>query len=176
VPSPKVLPPEPVGPQHEIKAFSNGRHASLDDWLRQRARGSEGLSARTYVTCSAEPVNRVIGYYAISTAAAHRVAMPSAKLRRGMPEEVPLLLLGRLAVDASFQGQGLGAALLADALRRCAAASVIAGIRGVIAHAIDDEAVGFYERHGFMAASPLGTRAMLMPIEVVRAAIDRPKG
>jgi GNAT superfamily N-acetyltransferase len=173
--SPKVLAPEPVGPQHEIEGFCNGRHASLDDWLRQRARGCEGLSARTYVTCAAEPVNRVVGYYAISTAAAHRVAMPSAKLRRGMPEEVPLLLLGRLAVDASFQGQGLGSALLADALRRCAAASVIAGIRGVIAHAIDDEAVGFYERHGFRTASPLGTRAMLMPIEVVRAAIDRPK-
>lgn len=175
MPSPKVLPPEPVGPQHEIEAFSNGRYASLDDWLRQRARSSEGLSARTYVTCAAEPANRVVGYYAISTAAAHRVAMPSAKLRRGMPEEVPLLLLGRLAVDALFQGQGLGAALLADALRRCAAASVIAGIRGVIAHAIDDEAARFYERHGFRAASPLGTRVMLMPIEVVRAAIDRPK-
>lgn len=173
--SPKLSPPEPLGPQHEIEAFSNGRHASLDVWLRQRGHASEGVSARTYVTCAAEPVNRVVGYYAISTAAAHRVAMPSAKLRKGIPHEVPLLLLGRLAVDAAFQGQGLGAALLADALRRCAAASTIAGVRGVIAHAIDDEAARFYERHGFTAAQPLGTRAMLMPIEVLRMAIDRPK-
>jgi len=172
---PKILPPEPLGPQHEIAAFSNGRHASLDEWLRQRARASEGLSARTYVTCAANPVNRVAGYYAISTAAARRVALPSAKLRQSMPEEVPLLLLGRLAVDAAFQGQGLGAALLADALRRCAAASVIAGIRGLLAHAIDDAAVRFYLRHGFAAAPPLGARTMLMPIEALRAAVDRPR-
>jgi len=172
---PRLLPPEPLGPLHEIAVFSNGRHASLDEWLRQRARASEGLSARTYVVCPAAPVNRVVGYYAISTAAAHRVAMPSAKLRQGMPEEVPLLLLGRLAVDVAFQGQGLGAALLADALRRCAAASVIAGIRGLLAHAIDDEAVRFYLSHGFTAAPPLGERTMLMPIEVLRAAVDRPR-
>jgi len=171
----RILPPEPLGPQHEIAPFSNGRHASLDEWLRQRARTSEGLSARTYVTCAVDTLNQIVGYYAISTAAAHRVTMPSAKLRRGMPEDVPLLLLGRLAVDAAFQGQGLGAALLADALRRCAAASAIAGLRGVIAHAIDDEAVRFYERYGFTTASPLGTRTMLMPIEVLRAAIGRPK-
>jgi GNAT superfamily N-acetyltransferase len=170
---PKVLPPEPLGPQHEVAAFSNGRHASLDDWLRQRSRTSEGLPARTYVTCAADPVNQVVGYYAISTAAAHRVAMPSTKLRKGMPEEVPLLLLGRLAVDAAFQGQGLGAALLADALRRCAAASVIAGVRGVLAHAIDDEAVRFYLRHGFAAAPPLGERTMLIPIESLRAANEQ---
>jgi GNAT superfamily N-acetyltransferase len=169
----KVLPPEPLGAQHGIEHFSNGRHASLDEWLRQRARASEGLSARTYVTCAADPVNKVVGYYAISTAAAHRVALPSAKLRRGMPEEIPLLLLGRLAVDATFQGQGLGAALLADALRRCAAASVIAGVRGVLAYAIDDEAVRFYLRHGFTAAQPLGERTMLIPIEALRAAVDR---
>jgi GNAT superfamily N-acetyltransferase len=120
-------------------------------------------------------VNQVVGYYAISTAAAHRVAIPSAKLRKGLPEQVPLLLLGRLAVDAAFQGQGLGAALLADALRRCVAASAIAGVRGLLAHAIDDEAARFYLRHGFTAASPLGERTMLMPIEVLRAAVGRPR-
>jgi len=120
-------------------------------------------------------VNQVVGYYAISTAAAHRVAIPSAKLRKGLPEQVPLLLLGRLAVDAAFQGQGLGAALLADALRRCVAASAIAGVRGLLAHAIDDEAVRFYLRRGFTAASPLGERTMLMPIEVLRAAVGRPR-
>ncbi|WP_293899045.1 GNAT family N-acetyltransferase [Phenylobacterium sp.] len=169
-----MLPPEPLGSQHEIEPFSNGRHASLDDWLRQRARGSEGLSARTYVSCATERVNRVVGYYAISTAAAHRVAIPSAKLRKGMPAEVPLLLLGRLAVDAAFQGQGLGAALLADALKRCAAASAIAGVRGVITHAIDDEAVQFYARYGFVPAPPLGASTLLMPSEVLRATIALP--
>lgn len=89
-----------------------------------------------------------------------------------MPEEVPLLLIGRLAVDAAFQGRGLGSALLIDALKRCAAASGIAGARGIIAHAIDDEAVEFYRRHGFIVASPLGQRTMLMPIEALRATLE----
>jgi GNAT superfamily N-acetyltransferase len=110
----------------------------------------------------------VVGYYAISTAAEQRVALPSAKLRRGMPEQVPLLLLGRLALDKAFHGVGLGAELLADALSRCLAAAEIAGARGVIAHAIDDDAVRFYQRHGFQR-SPLGARVMLLPIESVRA-------
>jgi GNAT superfamily N-acetyltransferase len=100
-----------------------------------------------------------------------RAALPTAKLRKGMPDKVPLLLIARLAVDTTFQGIGLGADLLADALRRCAAASEIAGVRAVIVHAIDDEAIAFYERHGFIA-SPLGERVLLMPIEAVRALLD----
>jgi len=113
----------------------------------------------------------VIGYYAISTAMEQRVGLPSARLRRGLPDQVPLLLIGRLAVDAAFQGQGLGSALLADALRRCAAASAIAGARGVITHAIDDDAVGFYRRRGFIEAPLLGARTLLLPIEVLRASL-----
>lgn len=97
-----------------------------------------------------------------------RAALPTAKLRKGMPDKVPLLLIARLAVDCAFQGLGLGTDLLADALRRCAAASDIAGVRAVIVHAIDDQAAGFYDRHGFIA-SPLGERVLLMPIEAVWA-------
>jgi GNAT superfamily N-acetyltransferase len=84
-----------------------------------------------------------------------------------MPEQVPLLLIGRLAVDQTLQGIGLGSDLLSDALRRCLAVSDIAGVRAVVAHAIDDAAVGFYQRHGFLA-SPLGERVMLLPIETVQ--------
>ena len=91
------------------------------------------------------------------------MAIPSAKLRTGLAEAVHFLLIGRLAVDAAFQGQGLGSALLVDALRRCARAAAIAGACGVIVHANDDEAVHFYQRHGFTAAPPLGVRTMLLP-------------
>jgi GNAT superfamily N-acetyltransferase len=87
-----------------------------------------------------------------------------------MPEQVPLILIGRLAVDAEWRGRGVGSALLVDALRRCLAASEIAGARGVVAHAIDESAVDFYERHGFVR-SPLGERVMLMPIETVRSLV-----
>ena len=89
-----------------------------------------------------------------------------------MPAQVPLLLIGRLAVDADWRGRGVGSALLADALRRCLRASEIAGARGVVAHAIDEAAVGFYERHGFLR-SPLGERVMLMPIETVWSLVGK---
>jgi len=140
--------------------------------LRERARASEGLSARTYVLCPTNEPDRVVGYFSISTAVEQRNALPSAKLRRGMPEQVPLLLIGRLAVDAEWHGRGLGSALLVDALTRCLAASEIVEARGVVAHAIDDAAVGFYERHGFVR-SPLGERVMLLPIETVRSLVTR---
>ncbi len=168
--TPGVLAPERLASHHDLAQFSNGRHASLDAWLRDRALASEGLSARTYVVCTAAAPARVIGYYAISTAMAHRRAMPSAKLRRGMPDEIPLLLIGRLAVDVEFQGRGLGTDLLIDALRRCLLAAETAGARGVITHAIDDAAVEFYELHGFVRC-PLGERTLLMPIETVRTLV-----
>jgi GNAT superfamily N-acetyltransferase len=163
-----VTPPERLTAYHEVTTFDHGRHASLNDWLLERARASEGASARTYVVCDAEQFCHVVGYYTITTAMEERAALPTARLRKGMPDKVPLLLIARLAVTSGFQGLGLGADLLADALRRCAAASEIAGARAVIVHAIDDDAVGFYERHGFVA-SPLGERVLLMPIEVVCA-------
>ena len=87
-----------------------------------------------------------------------------------MPHQVPILLIGRLAVDVSVQGQGLGAALLADALQRCCAASQIVGARAIVAHALDDEAMRFYARYGFLLSS-LGERVMLLPIETARAAL-----
>jgi GNAT superfamily N-acetyltransferase len=167
----RVRPPERLSADHDVEAFRNGRHPILDDWLRQRALASEGLSARTYVVCDAEATNLVVGYYAISTAMEQRVSLPSAKLRRGMPEQVPLLLVGRLAIDQGFQGIGLGADLLFDALRRCVAASMIVGVRGIVAHAIDDDAVRFYEHHGFLL-SPLGARVMVLPIETARAVLE----
>jgi len=165
-----IRPPERLTPEHDVGAFSNGRHPALDVWLRERALASEGLSARTYVISETTAPSRVVGYYALSAAMEERMNLPSAKLRRGMPEQVPLILLGRLALDVSVQGRGLGTDLLADAIRRCLAASDIAGVRGIVAHAIDDDAARFYSHHGFVP-SPLGERVMLLPIETARAAV-----
>ena len=168
--SPGVLAPERIASHHNLTQFKNRRHSSLDSWLRDRALASEGLSARTYVICSAAEPTRVIGYYAISTAMVHRSALPTAKLPRGMPDEIPLLLIGRLAIDAGYQGRKLGTDLLIDALRRCLIAAETAEARGVIIHAIDDAAMAFYERHGFVRCA-LAERTMLMPIEIVRALV-----
>ena len=153
-----------------MSGFTNGKHPVLDIWLRERALASEGLSARTYVICRAAEPLTVVGYYAISTAMEERQALPSAKLRRGMPNQVPLLLIGRLALDASVQGLGLGADLLSDAVRRCCAAAEIAGARAIVTHAIDDDAADFYEHHGFIR-SALGERIMLLPIETTSASL-----
>lgn len=167
----RVLPPERLDARHDVSSFENGKHLSLDAWLKEQAPASEGLSARTYVICNAATPNRVVGYYAISTAMEHRNTLPRAKLRRGLPEQIPLLLIGRLAVDRNFRGIGLGTDLLSDALQRCVAASQITSVRGIVAHAIDDDAVRFYKRHGFLN-SPLGERVMLLPIEAARALFE----
>jgi len=169
--APAVLAPERLLAHHDLGRFVNGKHPSLDEWLKTRALANEGLSARTYVICSAATSNRVVGYYAISTAMEERQALPNARLRRGMPQQVPLLLIGRLALDVTVQGHDLGADLLADAVRRCCAASDIAGARAIVAHAIDDDAMRFYQRHGFVL-SPLGERVLLLPIEAARAALS----
>lgn len=170
-PPARVTAPERLTEKHILSGFENGKHPSLDQWLKERALTSEGLSARTYVICATESPGQVVGFYAVATAMEQRVALPSAKLRRGMPEQVPMLLIARLAVDKTFQGLGLGSELLADALRRCLSVSEIAGARGVVAHAIDDDAVCFYQRYGFVL-SPFGIRAMLLPIETVRASFE----
>jgi len=151
-----LLVPEPLEPRHDLSRFANGVHASLDEWLRERAHACEGISARTYVVCPQTDLDRVVGYFCLSTAQAERRILPTAKLRQASPNEVPFLLIGRLAVDMVWRGKGVGSALLKEALVRALKVSQIAGLRGVIAHAIDESAVGFYVRHGFVR-SPLHT-------------------
>lgn len=169
--APAICAPVRLTAEHAVADFCNSKHPVLDTWLKQKALKSEGLSARTYVICRASEPRRVVGYYALATAMEERHALPGAKLRRGMPDKVPLLLIGRLALDVSAQGQGLGADLLADAVRRCCAAADIAAARAIVAHAIDDDAVRFYRHHGFMP-SAIGERVMLLPIEIVRAELS----
>jgi GNAT superfamily N-acetyltransferase len=163
-----ILPPERLNALHDLSHFDNGKHPSLDAWLKNRALASEGMSARTYVVCARSAPQRVVGYFAISTAMEQRISLPNAKLRRAMPDQVPLLLIGRLAVDRQYQGKGLGADLLSDGVRRCLEVSEIAGVRAIITHAIDDDAVRFYQHLGFVRC-PLGERVMLLPIEAARA-------
>ncbi|WP_176593399.1 GNAT family N-acetyltransferase [Sphingobium sp. EM0848] len=166
-----VTAPAPLRAEHDAAAFASGQHDTLDSWLRERALTSEGLSARTYVICHAAAPQRIVAYYTITTVMEQRAALPSAKLRGAMPEQVPLLLVARLAVDREWQGLGLGGDLLGDALRRCFAASVIAGARGIAVHAIDEVAASFYEHHGFLR-SPLGELTLILPIEALRGIID----
>jgi predicted N-acetyltransferase YhbS len=92
--------------------------------------------------------DRVVGYYALAMSSVERVGAPG-KLARGMPGQVPVLLLARLAVDSEWQGQGNGGRLLVDALRRCVRGGREFGARAVIVDAVDEQAYAFYQHFGF---------------------------
>ena len=134
--------------EHIVSEFECGV-PSLDEWLKRRAQGNQVSGAsRTYVASEGQ---RVIGYYCLSSGALTLIDSPGP-LRRNMPDPVPMAIFGRLAVDQTGRGKGLGVALLRNAVRRTMEAREIIGIRGLIAHAISAEAKEFYERFGFVAS------------------------
>ena len=138
--------PEHLTPQHNIAAFDSGT-PSLDDWLKRRALENENSGAsRTYVVTDG---GRVVGYYALANGAVTSTETPRAVGQR-MPKSVPVMLIGRLAVDRAYQGRGVGAGLLKDAVIRTLQAAGIAGIRAILVHAISEDAKRFYLRHGFV--------------------------
>jgi predicted N-acetyltransferase YhbS len=130
---------------HRVEEFDCGVDA-LDRWLRQSARvaGASGTAA-TYVLCRDE---RVVGYYALAMSAVAHERAPS-RLRRGMPDPVPVVLLARLALDSSEHGCSLGGHLLVDALARCVRGGREYGARAVVVDAISSEAGDFYRHFGF---------------------------
>ena len=129
-----------------MESFFSGE-ASLDEWLRRRARANQVSGAtRTYVV--REGSTRVVGYYALASRALVVKSAPG-RFRRNMPDPIPVVVLARLAVDQSHQGRGLGRALFRDAARRVAQAAEVIGIRAIVVHAISDEAREFYVALGF---------------------------
>lgn len=161
-----VSAPEHLTAEHDVSAFDSGV-PELDNWLKRRALQNEASGAsRTYVVIAD---GRAVGYYALATGA---IAQQEAtgKVRRNMPEPIPVMVLGRLAVDRGHQGQGLGSALLKDALLRTLNAASIAGIRAVLLHAISDDARRFYENAGF-STSPVDAMTMMITLADVEKAI-----
>jgi GNAT superfamily N-acetyltransferase len=155
-----LKPPSPLSEEHVLEGFACGV-ASLDDWLKRRARANQVAGAsRTYVV--ADDAGRVLGYYCLASGALALNEAP-APVRRNMPNPIPMALLGRLAVDTTLQGHGLGAALLRDAVERTQSASGILGIRGLLVHALSVEAKVFYERYGFVA-SPVRPMMLVMSL------------
>lgn len=136
-----------LGDHHRLDEFSSGNR-ELDDWLTEYAHHAAVMKAgRTFVWHARD--DRVVAYF---TLAAHRVqrANVAERVGRGSPAEIPAVLLARLALETSLNGQGLGGELLWDALTRAVAAGTIAAARLVVVHAIDDNAAEFYHHHGFV--------------------------
>lgn len=117
-------------------------------------------ASRTYVVCDGA---RVVGYCCLSSGALATADAPGA-LKRNMPDPIPMAILGRLAIDKNWQGKGLGAALLQDAVMRASQAAHIMGIRGLLVHAISDEAKAFYEHYGF-TASPANPMTLVISLK-----------
>jgi hypothetical protein len=160
--------PAPLTSDHDVSKFDSGK-PPLDDWLRNRALDSEGVTARTYVVC--ENGLRVVGYYCISTGSVERRAVPSQiKKKQGLPNQISVAIIGRLARDLSYKGAGLGPDLLRDALTRILAASRIIGIRAVLVHALDEEAADFWRDQEFIEC-PIDSRTFYLPIETIVQAV-----
>ncbi|WP_082938426.1 GNAT family N-acetyltransferase [Mitsuaria sp. 7] len=136
---------------HACGQFSCG-HTILDRWLQQRALSNQATGAsRTYVIATARGV--VIGYYSLAPTALD-APLATGPIRRNAPSPIPTFLLGRLAVDFSCAGKGVGLALINDALARVQVAGGIVGRKALLAHAIDEVAKNFYLKQGF-TASPI---------------------
>ena len=143
----KFDPPTLLKEAHDASTFDSGE-ASLDDWLRKRALSNLRAGAsRTYVVCPASSLS-IAGYAALSMGQILAIEATGA-IRRNMPLNIPAIVLGRLAIDRTWQGCGLGAALLADAIQRSLRASSEVAARLIIVHAISPAAEAFYLHHGF---------------------------
>jgi GNAT superfamily N-acetyltransferase len=151
--------PEHLSAEHDLSTFESGVQA-LDDWLKRRALANEDSGAsRTYVV---SVKGKVIGYYALATGAV-TVQAATGRARRNMPDPIPVMILGRLAIDKAYQAKGLGRALLRDALLRTLQAAAIGGIRAILVHAISVDAKRFYERSGF-TSSPLDPLTLMITV------------
>jgi len=160
--------PVPLSAEHRLDDFACGVD-SLDDWLKRRAHPNQVSGAsRTYVVSEG---TQVVGYYCLASGALALSDAP-ALVRRNMPDPVPVAILGRLAIHQTWQGRGVGVALLQDAVLRTLHASEILGIRGLLVHALSAEAKAFYEHHGFVA-SP--TQPMILMLSLKRKVAEHDK-
>jgi GNAT superfamily N-acetyltransferase len=159
---------ERLDAHHDVSEFDSGND-ELDGWLRRHALAAQQMdSARTFVLTRND---RVVGYFSLTMGSVRRADAP-ARLVRGLPAyPVGTVLLARLAVDRTEQGKGLGALLLAEALRKAIVAGDAAAARLVVVDAIDDDAARFYEQHGFIPA-PEHPRQLFRRMKDIRASID----
>jgi GNAT superfamily N-acetyltransferase len=159
--------PELLTGAHFIADFNSGVPL-LDDWLRRRALVNQASGAsRTFVTCTGSTVT---GFYALASGAV-TVAETPGRFRRNMPDPIPVVVLGRLAVDREFQGRGIGRALFLDAALRVVHAANAIGIRGILVHAISEQAREFYVALGF-DPSPIEPMTLMATLADIRGSLE----
>jgi len=161
--------PEPLSSTHQLGDLDSGT-PTLDDWLKRRALQNQASGAsRTFVVGND---GKVVAYYALASSAVMAQAAPG-RFRRNMPDPIPVVVLGRLAVARTYQRHGLGRALFRDAGMRVLQAADTIGIRGLLVHAISEEARDFYLRLG-LSPSPLDPLILMVTISDLRATVEGP--
>ena len=147
---------QPLTGRHDRRAFESAS-AQLDAWLRQTAQQHQrrGIS-RTFVATAEEAPSRILGFYALTVCEVVADELPE-DLARKLPRRVPGIRLGRLAVDRSVQGQGLGELLLMDAIKRAQLVLEHVGVHALFVDAKDTRAAAFYRKYGFrpLPSTPL---------------------
>jgi GNAT superfamily N-acetyltransferase len=150
--------PEPLSSKSPLAGFDCGK-PSLNDWLQRHALQAQGSgSARTFVVAND---TQVLGYYSLVVGQVEPMEAPD-RVRKGMGQyPIPVMVLARLAVSQAAQGQGIDIGLLQDAIRRTLSVAEQVGIRALLTHPIDDDAMRFYQSFGF-ETSPLGQSQLLL--------------
>ncbi len=152
--------PVPLSSTHAINSFDCDEPV-LNDWLTKRALKNEDSGAsRAFVVCKR---NQVMAYYVLATGSVMHKEAPS-KIRRNMPEPIPVMVLGRLAVDKNMQSSGIGRGLLRDAILRTLGVSKQAGIKALLVHALSGTARKFYLQCGFIE-SPLDPMVLVISLK-----------
>jgi GNAT superfamily N-acetyltransferase len=161
--------PQPLSARHQLADFDSGV-PSLDDRLKRRAvKNQANGSSRTYVVCEGPEQTQVVAYYCLAAGAIGHTEAPSS-LKRNRPEPVPVLVLGRLAIHKDQQQQGIGTALLNDAIRRAIQAAHIVGVTALLVHSLSEQARRFYLSRGFIE-SPLKPMTLCLMLATVEQAM-----
>lgn len=152
--------PSPLCDEHRLDDFQCTA-PELTKWLLERARQNQATGAsRCFVVC--DEAQNVVGYYALAAGAVSHEEAPR-RIRRNMPDPIPVIVLGRLAVHMDRVGQGIGQGLLKDAVQRTLQTAELIGARALLCHAIDGAAKAFYLKHGFIE-SPIHEMTVMLPL------------
>jgi GNAT superfamily N-acetyltransferase len=162
---------EALDPARHVLDVLDSGEPQLDEWLRDHAVGAEARRvARTFVWVDpGVSPDVVVGYYSLTGHRLVREELPKS-VGHGSPQEIPAVLLARLALDRQRQGSGAGGALLADALGRIVLATQTVAARFVVVDALHERAAGFYEHHGFRRIP--GTLRLLQKVSDIAAAVQ----
>ncbi len=156
----RITAPAPITEDHLVDTFSCSVPV-LDEWLKRHALKNEVSGAsHTFVISQGK---WIIGYYALATGSVEHQNAPG-KIRRNMPDPIPVMVLGRLAIDQQWQQSGLGRGLLKDAMLRTLSVAQQAGIRALLVHTLSEDAKAFYIRNGFVE-SPIDSMTLMVALQ-----------